>query len=116
LVAAVITYAVLHTTYIEHLHMLDDKEMQSILPYIHSIVIRHTNYTQFRTRYNETPLNFIEDPSYCLNSDKYKLLHPSVILEDRYVVRDLEKNNLQREIIKKNMFDAVQGLRVNQSK
>lgn len=70
-------------------------------------MIRQTNFSVFKPRYNETPLNFIEDPSYCLNSDKYKLIHPIVMMEDRYVVRDLEKNNLQREIIKKMMFDAV---------
>lgn len=57
-------------------------------------MIFNTNASSIKTRYNETPLNFIEDPSYCYNSDLVKLIHPSVILEDRYVLRDLEKNNL----------------------
>ena len=35
----------------------------------------------------------IEEPSYCEESDIYKLLHPD-ILQDRYVLRDLEYKNL----------------------
>lgn len=93
-VSVITTYAILHTTYIEHLHFLDDKELQTVLPYVHSYMIRNTNYSLFKPRYNETPLNFIEDPSYCLNSDRYKLIHPAVVLQDRYVLRELEKNNL----------------------
>ena len=70
-------------------------------------MITATNYSHFKPRYNDTPLNIIEDPNYCHNSDMVKLIHPKVMLEDRYVLRDLDKDNLQREIIKKNMFDAI---------
>ena len=72
------------------------------------------NYNDFK----ESSLNMIEEPSYCIESDtlvqiyKYiqKLLHPDILLEDKYVVRDLDKGNLQREIIKKRMFDSIQNL------
>jgi tubulin polyglutamylase TTLL1 len=56
--------------------------------------MQNTNYSAFKPRYNETPLNFVDDPYYCLHSDKLKLVYPDMILEDRYVLRDLDKNNL----------------------
>jgi tubulin polyglutamylase TTLL1 len=36
----------------------------------------------------------IEEPSYCIESDTLKLLHPDILLSDQYVVRDLDKGNL----------------------
>lgn len=66
----------------------------------------NTNYSKWKEKYNESTLNFIEEPSYCLESDLLKYMHPKLILEDQYILRDLDRNNLQREIIKKRAFDA----------
>lgn len=105
--AAVMAFTHMHITTLIAVHKEDAALVGRILPYLHNIMHSNTNYSKFRPQYNETPLNFIDDPSYCLKSDQLKIMHPDILLEDRYVVRDLEKNNLQREIIKKTMFDGV---------
>lgn len=42
----------------------------------------NTNYSKWKEKYNESTLNFIEEPSYCLESDLLKYMHPKLILED----------------------------------
>ncbi|CAD8076688.1 unnamed protein product [Paramecium sonneborni] len=77
---------------------------------LQTFMMDNTNYSKFKQAYNESSLNMIEDPNYCIESDTLKLLHPDILLQDKYIVRDLEKGNLQREIIKARMFDSIQNL------
>lgn len=94
--ACTITYAVLHTTYIGYLHEVQEKSLSKIYPFVQSVIISNTNYSKFKTLYNESSISFIEDPTYCKHSDLRKLMHPELIMSDQYIVRDLDKGNLQR--------------------
>lgn len=77
---------------------------------MHNLMMEYTDYHKYKPAYNETLLNMIDDPGYCLESDSLKLMHPDIVYQDRYIFRDIERGNLQREIIKKRAFDAIQGL------
>jgi tubulin polyglutamylase TTLL1 len=92
---------------VEKQHEDFQKDMVTIYPYIQNTVIYNTNYTSFKTKYNESQLSIVDSPEYCKESDVMKLLHPDLILYDKYIIRDLDSNNLQREIIKAKFFDAL---------
>ena len=111
LIIIVITISVLLTTYIHHRYQMYEKSIIRIMPYMLNSIILSTNYTQYKHRYNETRLNFIDNPNYCSNSDKLKFLHPYTILYDKYIVRDMDSNNLQKLIIRKRAFDAVPSIK-----
>ncbi|CAD8137738.1 unnamed protein product [Paramecium pentaurelia] len=92
-------------------HLTISKKLKTnYVPLMQTYMMDHTNYSKFKQSYNETYLNMIEEPSYCIESDTLKLIHPDILLQDKYIMRELDKGNLQREIIKSRMFDSIQNI------
>ena len=68
------------TTQIKVYHNDQFKKLKTnFIPLLHNILIENTPYHKFKQQYNETYLNMIEEPSYCEESDIYKLLHPDIL-------------------------------------
>ncbi|CAD8132232.1 unnamed protein product [Paramecium pentaurelia] len=111
--SAIIIFSFIYTIQVsicDYHDSIQKKLKTHYVPLLQTFMMDNTNYSKFKQAYNESSLNMIEEPSYCIESDTLKLLHPDILLEDKYVVRDLDKGNLQREIIKKRMFDSIQNL------